>query len=202
MDYKDLERVNAEINYQPIKTKDGEKKYAPVNERIKAFRKMYPEGRILTDIVAETDTTITVSAAVYKDATTVLATGHAKEFKNGSWINKSSYLENCETSAIGRALGMLGIGIDAAICSADELQSAEIEQDRIRTEEVRKQKIGIDRAIALLEEIEKRNINVKKLSEQYGVERLEDLTEEQHRSVIARLNDYDKNQKKKEKAKK
>ena len=33
---------------------------------------------------------------------------------------KLSYLENCETSAVGRALGMLGYGIDGAICSAEE----------------------------------------------------------------------------------
>ena len=54
----------------------------------------------------------------------VLATGTAFEEKGSSYINKTSYVENCETSAVGRALAMLGIGSEENLCSADELVNA------------------------------------------------------------------------------
>ena len=54
----------------------------------------------------------------------VLATGHASEKDGSSFINKTSALENAETSAVGRALGILGIGIDTSIASAEEVGNA------------------------------------------------------------------------------
>ena len=54
----------------------------------------------------------------------VVATGIAQEFKAASRINATSYVENCETSAWGRALGNLGIGIDVSIATADEVSNA------------------------------------------------------------------------------
>ena len=49
--------------------------------------------------------------------------------QGSSNINKTSYVENCETSAIGRALAMLGIGIDTSIASANEVADAIAKQD-------------------------------------------------------------------------
>ena len=60
------------------------------------------------------------------------ATGHAHEDRNSSSINKTSYIENCETSAIGRALGALGIGSDEFISSAEELNNALEAQEVIK----------------------------------------------------------------------
>ena len=54
----------------------------------------------------------------------LVATGHAYEKEASSFINKTSYIENCETSAIGRALGVYGIGIDASLASAEEVVNA------------------------------------------------------------------------------
>ena len=54
----------------------------------------------------------------------VIAQGHAHEVRGSSNINKTSYIENCETSAVGRALAMLGIGIDTSIASANEVEDA------------------------------------------------------------------------------
>jgi hypothetical protein len=48
----------------------------------------------------------------------------AQEDKAASMINKTSYVENCETSAVGRALGFLGIGIETSIATADEVSMA------------------------------------------------------------------------------
>ena len=59
----------------------------------------------------------------------VIAQGHAHEEKGSSNINKTSYVENCETSAVGRALALLGIGIDTSIASANEVKDAIAKQE-------------------------------------------------------------------------
>ena len=59
----------------------------------------------------------------------IVATGHAQEDKASSNINKTSYVENCETSAVGRALGFLGIGIETSIATADEVAMAIAKQE-------------------------------------------------------------------------
>lgn len=124
MKYEDLEKVNQTIKTTDIKGKE----YAEVNQRIKAFRMLYPEGTIQTDIVSNIDGVITMKAIVgyYNEDNTfkILGTGTAYEKENSSYINKTSYVENCETSAVGRALGMLGIGIDTSVASADEVINA------------------------------------------------------------------------------
>ena len=68
--------------------------------------------------------------AVIKNGELVLGTGIAQEKESSSYINKTSYIENCETSAVGRALGMCGFGIDVSVCSAEELQNALNNQEK------------------------------------------------------------------------
>lgn len=201
-EWKDIEKVNGEMVLFPIERKNKEtgktevKMYAPVNERIKAFRKVYPSGSITTEIVSEDDKVIEVKAYV-SNGGDILSTGHAFEIKNGSYINRTSYLENCETSAVGRALGFSGFGIDAAIASAEELSGAQAEQERIRIEELRKAPIGISKAIMLQEDMEKLDVNVKKVCDQYHVVQLEDLTQEQYNDLTTRLEkERDKRRKK------
>ena len=99
------------------------KQYIMVNERIKEFRKQHPNGQILTQIMANADGQVMFQAKVMVEGVLV-ATGHAYEKEASSFINKTSYIENCETSAIGRALGIYGIGIDASIASAEEVANA------------------------------------------------------------------------------
>lgn len=187
-EYYEIELANQEIKTIPVK----DKQYAPVNERIKAFRKVFPDGAIQTEIIENDDKIIAVRAIVSAEigdlSRRVLSTGMAFEFKNGSNINKTSWLENCETSAVGRALGFAGFGIDTAIASAEELTSAEIELDRIKTEELRKAPIGLERAVALNEALLKADVNIEKLCEQYKVNELAELTEEQLRAINAGLN--------------
>ena len=55
----------------------------------------------------------------------ILGTGYAREDQNSSYINNTSYIENCETSAVGRALGMCGFGIDTAVASYEEVKQVE-----------------------------------------------------------------------------
>lgn len=120
MTYEELKKVNDTINLVDIKGK----RYAQVAERIKAFRQLFPDGMITTEIVQMENGTVTMKATVMDDENNILATGYANEKESSSYINKTSYIENCETSAVGRALGFLGIGIDLGIASAEEVQNA------------------------------------------------------------------------------
>ena len=102
------------------------KQYVEVNERIKFFRQEdeYKNWTISTEFTA-LDSEMCVCKAIIADTNQrVVATGHAHEERSGSHINKTSYVENCETSAIGRALAMMGIGIDTSIASANEVNDA------------------------------------------------------------------------------
>ena len=61
---------------------------------------------------------VIIKASILDQAGAVLATGHAMEISGSSHINKGSHIENCETSAWGRALANFGIGIDVSVASA------------------------------------------------------------------------------------
>jgi len=99
------------------------KEYIQVNERIKYFRENYKDGQILTEML-KNENGICVFVANILVGGQMVATGHAYEKEGSSYINKTSYIENCETSAIGRALGIFGIGIDTSIASAEEVNNA------------------------------------------------------------------------------
>ena len=80
--------------------------YAEVAERLPLFWKDCPRGRIVTDIVVDDGQRIVIRAELYADIadTVPTTTGYAEEIRGSSMVNKTSALENCETSAIGRAL--------------------------------------------------------------------------------------------------
>lgn len=99
------------------------KEYVQVNDRLKAFRSM-PEFKgwsLTSEIVELKEDSCTMKAVITDDQGKVRATGYAREVIAKSPVNKFAFVENCETSAWGRALGNLGIGIDSAVCSAEEL---------------------------------------------------------------------------------
>lgn len=124
MDFKKIQELNSKLSYTNIKGKN----YIQVNQRVLAFRELYPNGRISTEIVKLSqdgpNTTVVVKASIF-DGDAIISTGHAFEntAKNKN-INTFSALENCETSAVGRALGLLGIGATDSIASLDEMQDA------------------------------------------------------------------------------
>lgn len=127
--YLDLAIANETIKTTDIKGKE----YAEVNQRIKVFRMLYPEGSIRTEMLSNENGVCIFKASIYiplfndnKELVDVycLGTGTAYEKEDSSFINKTSYIENCETSAVGRALGMCGIGIDTSVASAEEVQNA------------------------------------------------------------------------------
>jgi hypothetical protein len=135
MDYKDIERVNGEINMISL----GKKDYAMVSERVTAFRKIWPEGFIKTEIISNDGTTVLMQARAgyYLDdhSEFILATGYAQEVRGKGLVNGTSHIENCETGAVGRALGMIGLGLNGGgICSAEELVNAVTAQKQMEAD--------------------------------------------------------------------
>lgn len=124
-----IKQANAEIVPTDIKGKN----YAEVNQRIKAFRMVYPDGFILTEMVSNENGVCVFHATVgfYLDNDSrIIGTGTAYEKEDSTFINKTSYIENAETSAVGRALGMAGFGIDVSVASAEEVQNAMANQGK------------------------------------------------------------------------
>lgn len=109
--------------------KDRFADYVPVSERLEQFYSDHPEGRILTTIVEHDAENgfVLIRAEVYKqlDDAVPIATGHAFENRSEGYVNKTSYIENCETSAAGRALAMAGYEIKRGIASREEMEKTE-----------------------------------------------------------------------------
>jgi len=99
------------------------KQYVEVNERLKYFRENYPDYSLITEVLQCTDEHCVMKATILNGGVEI-ANGHAHEVKSASFINKTSFVEVCETSAWGRALANFGIGIDASVASAQEVVTA------------------------------------------------------------------------------
>ena len=120
--------------------------YETVEERLKVFWKENPKARINTEIVHMTDdgTCVTVRAEIYKmevDARPV-TTGIAQETKGqGGFANKDAWVENCETSAIGRALAnWIYQGSNKARPSREEMSKVGNQDDRVKVEKKKVQR--------------------------------------------------------------
>lgn len=99
------------------------KEYQTVAYRVGKFREAHPDFSLLTEIVTRTDECVVMKATIANAEGRVLATGHSEEYRADGQINKTSALENSETSAIGRALAALGLG-GTEFASADEVARA------------------------------------------------------------------------------
>ena len=160
-----IKSVNERVKKIEVKGKN----YTCVAARISAFRELCPVGAISTEILSLADGVVTMKTTITDENGKILATGMAQEKETSSNINKTSYIENCETSAVGRALGMLGIGSDEQMSSAEEVANAinnqGKEQDKNKAEQVKKEVQEKKEAEAKkeLEFIDKEKaINVKK----------------------------------------
>ena len=117
-------------NYKFKTTNIKGKEYVEVNQRIKYFRtaEQYKGWSLNTELVDFNSESCIMRAEIRDDQWVLRATGYAQEDKSSSYINKTSYVENCETSAWGRALANLGIGIDTSIASSNEVSMAVAKQ--------------------------------------------------------------------------
>lgn len=116
-----IKKANDLIKTIQLKQKD----YAPVNERVLAFRRVEPNGRIITE-PSYTENYVSFEASVYGDDGRLLATGHAREY-----LKTEFAIEKAETSAIGRALGLCGYGITTSIASFEDMENLDVKKEEI-----------------------------------------------------------------------
>lgn len=107
------------------------KEYVEVTTRLKYFRENYKDYSLESELVELTDDSVIFKAVIKNESGRILATGYAQEYKNSSFINKTSFIENCETSAWGRCLGNLGIGIDSSVATYEEVSNALNNQSKV-----------------------------------------------------------------------
>lgn len=102
------------------------KQYITVNERLLHFRKqaIFKGWRIVEELVELNDKEGVFKVSILDKENNLISSAHAQEYRDSSYINKTSFVENGFTSALGRALGYLGIGIDVSIATADEMVNA------------------------------------------------------------------------------
>lgn len=182
--YNEIATANAAI----VTTNIRGKEYADVAQRVSAFRRVYPQGTIRTEMVSnegDAGRRVCVFRAVVGVGDTILGTGTAYENEGASNINRTSYIENCETSAVGRALGFAGFGIAGGIASAEEvaraqdLQSAQEAHRRPEAQPVVKH-ITEAEAKRLEKLLTQNGLNVSAMLNTYHVTATVELTPEQY----------------------
>lgn len=172
------------IANQSIKTSDIKgKPYAEVNQRVKAFRYVYPEGRIETEVIHlegdEGKRRILIRASVFDEEGKFLADGLAEEKESSTFINRTSFIENCQTSAIGRALGFCGFGIDTSIASAEEVKNAQNNQTYVDTLLATPEQVELIRQLYDAE-------NIAKMLDYYSISDLTEMDKFDADTVIKR----------------
>lgn len=144
-------------NLKTIKIKG--KDYVEVNERLRYFRENFNGYSLSTDLIHYDDSSCVIKAVITDDNGFVIASGIAHETKDSSYINKTSFVENCETSAWGRALANFGIGIKTSVASAEEVSMAIAKSNSISPIPVKPSKKKATSKVfnSMLESIEKGN---------------------------------------------
>jgi len=180
--FADIQAANKLISTTDIKGKE----YAEVNQRIKAFRSIHPTGQILTEIVSLADGVCIIKATICDEFGKTIGTGLAYEKEGSSFINKTSYIENCETSAVGRALGMCGLGIDTSVASAEEVQNAIKNQNKSAVQGMaknqnKKQAKSTEWRDKVVQGLKKHNVDFAEFAKETGLNT--SSTEEQFKSV-------------------
>ncbi|MCQ2308050.1 MAG: hypothetical protein MJ000_10905 [Bacteroidales bacterium] len=187
MEYSKIEETNKRLNLTNIKGKD----YAGVNQRVIAFRELFPEGRIITEILSHEPAEnggkdILIQANVF-DGDKLIATGLAQENSKSSYINQTSYVENCETSAVGRALGFVGIGIIDSLATLEEYANAVNNQTQQATSD----------ALASAKQVEflakrYKGDQLSKMLDYYKIKSIDQLSKRQASELIDKIMKKDK----------
>jgi len=110
------------------------KSYVMVSDRVLFFNKEYPKGYIQTNLVSNDGKTVVLKAKVVPNIENPdrYFTGYSQATKGEGMVNKTAHLENAETSAVGRALALMGIGVIDSIASVDEINKAKPAYDKNR----------------------------------------------------------------------
>jgi hypothetical protein len=102
--------------------------YETVASRLARFRADKPEWSIISELIACDDEVVRIRVSIGwvgdDGKIRVIASASAEEYRSDVGVNATSCLENCETSALGRALAFVGYGSPTSIASAEEIQGA------------------------------------------------------------------------------
>ena len=180
--YEDIQKANEEMKITTLKNDKTGKvigDYVEVNQRIKAFRRLFPMGVIETRMLSNENGVCIFRAEISDDNGELLATGTAYEKEDSTFINETSYIENCETSAVGRALGMLALGIDTNVASAEEVQNA------VANQEQPVEKKATEGQLAVLNKLP--DELKQKVYDDYNVKELSELTLQQASEIIGKM---------------
>lgn len=150
------------------------KDYKTVAERVNDFRGKYGDTfGIITDLISN-DEYIVMRASIYNPDGFEIATGFAEERRGSSQINKTSALENCETSAIGRALANLGFG-GTEYASANEVENAIHQQNQPAPKKRSSVIVATDSLLKLIDET---GADAAKICNHYGCDSVDAMSNE------------------------
>ena len=152
-------------NLKTIPTVDIKgKKYSTVNERHKHLLQYFPEARFNEEVLFHDVDRVIVKTELYI-SDTIYAVGTAEEYRNSSFINKTSALENCSSSALGRCLAAFGLS-GSEYASAEELVNALNNQkgstQQVSIKDTIKKQTTETKLTALYSDWEKQNDSIKK----------------------------------------
>ena len=100
------------------------KNYKLIVQRVNEFREVHPEFGVETEVLHHDEIRVVAQVRIFDEQGRIRGSGVAEEFREASRINQTSAMENCETSAFGRALASMGYGGDVAYASAEEVVNA------------------------------------------------------------------------------
>jgi hypothetical protein len=169
------------------------KDYATVAYRLELFREDHPGGCITTTIVKDEDGIIIMRATILDNCDNVLGSDYAEEVRGSSNINETSALENCSTSAVGRALAFAGYNKSGtSVASADEVSVAIARQKRDcdvakKTLKVLDERITEKQMAALGFYLDSRNdgdVRMTKILDRAEIDNLRELTKQQAAKCI------------------
>lgn len=133
-------RALANLNFSPfreiVQLTNNLKDYVSVNERIQEFYQRCEDGRIITELISWENDIVMFKSLTYRNAEDQYkglpsSTGMAYEREGVGPVNKKNVIENCETSAVGRALANLGLKIKKSIASREEMEVALAAQEQL-----------------------------------------------------------------------
>ena len=158
------------------------KEYVEVNERLKYFRENHAEHSLVSEIIQCTDEHCVIKATILHNGIEI-STGHAHEIRSANFINKTSFVEVCETSAWGRALANFGIGIDSQVASAHEVANAIAQSELPKKKSVSgKKKLTSSQFDAMMNAIrDGESLVVKQRMDSYS------MTEDQRRILMSEI---------------
>ena len=166
------------------------KQYQTVALRVQMFRQEHRDKALTTEIVERDPESVVMKAIITAEDGRILATGHSEEFRKSSQINRTSALENAETSAIGRALAAYGYG-GTEFATANEVENAMHQQGRGGQSDDRAvsppAKLSDANWALLVQLVETTGTDTGKLCNAYKVDSLKDFTPDQFADVRAIL---------------